>query len=556
MMAIPNPLTTVALLAGDDTTQVTLTGEIVGSGGVLRDGAHAVVSNTTVNAGGLMDVASVESDGATLDTDATAESVSATINSGGEEIVVLGGIDISATINAGGLQIVGSGGLTDGAVINSGGRQLVGITDDPGGGGELPTSEFFSGGTASNTVVNGGGLETVADGGVTVFTTLIGGGSTLVANEFVEDSGSAVDTVVDQNGILFLETSGVALGTTVNGGGFELIGQGSLAIGTTVNAGGADLVFGGVSSNTLVNAGGVEVLEGPATGFVGSAAGDSLGTTLNNGGVQIVFGRAISTTIDGGTEVVWSGGVGSATVVNGKASFDFIVGVAAGGDVINDGTEFVVSGGVTVGAIVNNGGVLVVDGLNSFANGPGINSGGTAILSAGGLDFGTLVEGVQLVLAGGIAENADVRSGGEEVVAAGGAALNTSIDGGLMEVQSGGSTGMPSTPVSFTTSGGDLQLDFSQGFTSLITGFASPPGVTEEIDLQDITFSSATRETFTQNSPTSGTLTVTDGTHTANLTLLGQYSTANFSLASDGHGGTLITDPPGSATSPALAAHG
>jgi hypothetical protein len=42
-----------------------------------------------------------------------------------------------------------------------------------------------------------------------------------------------------------------------------------------------------------------------------------------------------------------------------------------------------------------------------------------------------------------------------------------------MEVQS--STGMPSTPVSFTTSGGDLQLDFSQGFTSLITGLRPRP---------------------------------------------------------------------------------
>jgi len=37
---------------------------------------------------------------------------------------------------------------------------------------------------------------------------------------------------------------------------------------------------------------------------------------------------------------------------------------------------------------------------------------------------------------------------------------------------------------------------------------------------------------------------VTDGTHTANLTLLGQYSTANFSLSSDGSGGTIVTDPP------------
>jgi autotransporter passenger strand-loop-strand repeat protein len=392
---------------------------------------------------------------------------------------------------------------------------------------------------------------------------LIGGGPTLVANEFVEDSGSAVNTVVDQNGVLFLETSGTALGTTVNGGGFELVGSGSTATGTTINTGGADLVFGGVTISSLVNAGGVEVIEGRATGFV--LNGIAGGTTLN-GGVQIDFGSTLSTTINGGTEVVWSAGLGSATVVNGKASFDFIVGQAFN-DVLNDGTEFVVSGGGTLDTTINNGGVQVVVGLNSvglnsLALGTTINPGGTEILSAGGSDgaamqggIGTLVEGVQLVLAGGTASGADVKSGGEEVVAAGGNAINTSIDGGLMEVQSGGSTG--TTPVSFTTSGGDLQLDFSQGFTSLIAGFASPPGVTEGIDLMDITFGAGTSVKFTEAANnTSGTLTVTDGSHTANLTLLGQYATANFSLASDGHGGTLITDPPGSATSPVMAAHG
>ncbi len=51
----------------------------------------------------------------------------------------------------------------------------------------------------------------------------------------------------------------------------------------------------------------------------------------------------------------------------------------------------------------------------------------------------------------------------------------------------------------------------------------------------------------------SGTLTVTDGTHTARLTMLGSYVAANFHLADDGHGGTLVNDPPvssGSAIAP------
>jgi hypothetical protein len=124
-------------------------------------------------------------------------------------------------------------------------------------------------------------------------------------------------------------------------------------------------------------------------------------------------------------------------------------------------------------------------------------------------------------------------------------------------VASGGSTG--SGAVTFTSAGGDLQLDASQSFHGLIAGFGSPHGVTEEIDLRDIAFGPHTKETFTEASNhQSGTLTVTDGTHTASLTLLGQYSTANFSLSRDGAGGTVITDPPamvGAAASPILAAH-
>jgi Bacterial Ig-like domain/Bacterial Ig domain len=45
------------------------------------------------------------------------------------------------------------------------------------------------------------------------------------------------------------------------------------------------------------------------------------------------------------------------------------------------------------------------------------------------------------------------------------------------------------------------------------------------------------------NDNTGGTLTVSDGLHAQSLALLGQYMASSFSMASDGHGGTLITDP-------------
>jgi hypothetical protein len=51
-------------------------------------------------------------------------------------------------------------------------------------------------------------------------------------------------------------------------------------------------------------------------------------------------------------------------------------------------------------------------------------------------------------------------------------------------------------------------------------------------------------------SGTSGTLTIKSGKQEVDLTLLGQYVTADFKVANDGAGGIVVTDPPiNSATS-------
>ena len=223
--------------------------------------------------------------------------------------------------------------------------------------------------------------------------------------------------------------------------------------------------------------------------------------------------------------------------MRGIGSFDFIVGTAsASGDVINGGTEFVVSGGFSSGTTVNSGGVEAVYDSGSEALNDTINSGGAELVSGGAAVSGSVVEsgGVEFVLNGGVATDL--------------------IDGGLVDVQAGGLAF-----ATFTSNGGVVELDASQTFSGTIAGFASPAGVTEAIDLRDIAFTSATTVKFTEAANnTSGTLTVLDGTHTANLTLLGQYSTANFTLSSDGNGGTYIKDPAlvGSSVSPVLAAHG
>jgi hypothetical protein len=75
-----------------------------------------------------------------------------------------------------------------------------------------------------------------------------------------------------------------------------------------------------------------------------------------------------------------------------------------------------------------------------------------------------------------------------------------------------------------------------------ISGF----GANDQIDLGYVNFSNTTDLVWTENSSnTGGILTVDDHNgNVANIALLGQYSASSFVLASDGHGGTLVTDPP------------
>jgi hypothetical protein len=72
-------------------------------------------------------------------------------------------------------------------------------------------------------------------------------------------------------------------------------------------------------------------------------------------------------------------------------------------------------------------------------------------------------------------------------------------------------------------------------------------GADGSIDLSNIKFGANTTLGYSANTDnTGGTLTVSDGLHAQSLALVGQYAASSFVMASDGHGGTLITDPPAS----------
>jgi autotransporter passenger strand-loop-strand repeat protein len=183
--------------------------------------------------------------------------------------------------------------------------------------------------------------------------------------------------------------------------------------------------------------------------------------------------------------------------------------------------------------VIGSGGGQLVFGS---ASGTTINSGGSET-TYGTTTSATVSGGTERDY--GIAAGITINSGGLVQVFAGGTLSAATLNGGTVEILNGAI--VSSALVAFG-SGGTLKLDNSQNFGGTISGFNST--LPDQIDLVDIGFTGQSTLGYTDSGGASGTLTVGDGTHTANLLLLGGYVTANFTAQSDGHGGTLITDPP------------
>jgi hypothetical protein len=65
----------------------------------------------------------------------------------------------------------------------------------------------------------------------------------------------------------------------------------------------------------------------------------------------------------------------------------------------------------------------------------------------------------------------------------------------------------------------------------------------DTIDFSDINFTTPQAPSHSGTN-SGGTLTVGDGSHTANIVLLGNYLASTFVASSDGHGGTSVIQVP------------
>jgi hypothetical protein len=93
--------------------------------------------------------------------------------------------------------------------------------------------------------------------------------------------------------------------------------------------------------------------------------------------------------------------------------------------------------------------------------------------------------------------------------------------------------------VDFLGDTGTLKLEDSSSFAGTVAGLHGQ----DAIDLADIGFGASSTLGYSSNADNSGgTLSVGDGTNMANIALLGSYMASTFAAASDGHGGTLISE--------------
>ena len=83
-------------------------------------------------------------------------------------------------------------------------------------------------------------------------------------------------------------------------------------------------------------------------------------------------------------------------------------------------------------------------------------------------------------------------------------------------------------------------FDASSRAPDQIFGF----GGQDIIDPSDISFGARTTLAYSADQNDAGsTIIVSDGTHHATITLLAQYAASDLQIASDFHGGTVVSDP-------------
>ena len=343
---------------------------------------------------------------------------------------------------------------------------------------------------------------------------------------------SVMGTINNEGTISLENSNGVGDWISVSGD-VTLQGRGHITLTNSPVVGLQDAIFGtGVLTNVD------NVISG--NGVIGNYLGfDGTGTFLINEAAGVVdanqstplFLQDRSFTNAGLIEATHNGTL----VINNAAIKNFLECANGTIDAAANSTISLEDASITGGFVtVKHGGILEA--------GQGSNTISGAVIA----NEGTLgTEGGNLTIVGNVNNTKGTLDANNATLAIDGAVCGgkATIEG-TGEIEFGG--GSSARRVTFAAnSDGILKLDAPSTFTGKVSGLTAGT----YIDLPSIGFGAHTTLGYSENAAgTGGTLAITDGTHTADIALLGNYMASTFATASDGHGGTLITQAEQTAT--------
>ncbi|WP_179401082.1 beta strand repeat-containing protein [Burkholderia guangdongensis] len=519
---------------------MTLAGQIVGAGSLVKDGPgtttltglDSYTGGTTIN-GGTLALGAGVSLAATGSVDLAGAGATFDISGSGANQTI-GALSGAAGSNV----ALGANTLTFGDSTNQTFAGVIagtaGIVKQGTGTETLTGTNTYNGGTTidAGTLALGAGGSLVSTGSVD----LAGAGATFDisgsgASQTIRAlSGAAGSTVaLGANTLTFGDSTNQTLGASVSGtGGLVKQGSGTQTLtgantytgGTTINAGTLALGAGGSLASTgsvdLANAGTAFDISAAGNQTIGALSG-AAGSNVNLGANTLTFGNSTNQTL--GSSVSGTGGLvkqgtgtqtltGANTYTGGTTISAGTLALGAGGSLASTGSVDLANAGTTFD-ISAAGGNLTLAGLSGAA-------GSTVALGANTL---TLSGTTNATFAGGIGGTGGLVKQGSGTQTLTGASTyggGTTIDAGTLAIAQDASLG--STTGALTLNGGTLQttntLSTSRNVTLAGTGtFDTNAGTTLTLS-GNVSGSGALVKTG------GGTLTLTGaGTHTGGTTI-------------------------------------
>jgi T5SS/PEP-CTERM-associated repeat protein len=548
---------------------------------------QAAIATATVSSGGVVEV-----DG-NLTMGAAASATGILVLSGG---LTSGDVTADSALWWGGVLDVGedgTGNLTisadSEARVLGGGQGLLeigsvrgatGLVTVSGAGAELGVDSLAIGGTltavggAGSLTLGSGSLAADVDGGViwatgraTVDGLLEVDGALAVAGALTVGGASpgsvaGTGTLALTGGTTALETGAAlsiakvaqsgAAAVTISTAGLKYAGVWAQSGGSISVGAGDTLAFTGTGDSfagTLTGTGRVEFENGSDT-FVGATLAaaamlvDDADVTLSG-----VINLTKTLTVTSPDVTIAAAGAslsGDGELALTATATNAIVGASAAATLTNVDDKIVGAGDIGDGklTLVNEAdGSITGDGAAAALT---LNTGSATIDNAGEIISKA---------AGGVTIKGAVDNTGRFAVTAGTLTVSGAVTGAGAVFIEGGTAdfqGAFGENVDFDGTTGVLELAKSQSYAGEISGFSLTGGTS--LDLGDIGFTSGvTKATFVENSEdTRGVLTVTSGTETTRITLIGNFSSSTFTTAGDGHGGTIVTDPTKAASAAAV----